>query len=187
MTVTDHFHNEHENPGYRCSSNMFTVSYVNPMILRRCQLREDGSVPTLATRSSIYAMGLGREFSLAELAALRLGSIPIQSGIFVFLNIAPSHQATVSMCASKFVLTTCAKWKLRMGLPPTADFDAQTAPAAEKMIGNAMHMACVGHVVGLGILVRCGLIRAGWWQLFEDVKNAFHPAAVSILSHTETS
>lgn len=49
MTVTDHFHNEHENPEYRCSSNMFTVSYANPMILRRCQLREDGSVPTLAT------------------------------------------------------------------------------------------------------------------------------------------
>ena len=38
-------------------------------------MREDGSVPTLATRSSIYVMGLGRELGLDELAILTLGSV----------------------------------------------------------------------------------------------------------------
>lgn len=36
-------------------------------------MREDGSVPTLATRSAIYSMGLGRDLTHAELAILTLG------------------------------------------------------------------------------------------------------------------
>lgn len=46
---------------------------INPVVLRRCQFRDDGLVPTAATRSSLYSMGLGRELSLAELATLTLG------------------------------------------------------------------------------------------------------------------
>ena len=45
------------------------------LCLRRCQMREDGSVPTLATRSSIYVMGLGKKLGLDELAILTLGSV----------------------------------------------------------------------------------------------------------------
>ena len=46
----------------------------------------------------------------------------------------------------------------RMGLPPSADFTGQTGPAVQKMIGNGMHVACVGQAVGIGVLVRSGLI-----------------------------
>ena len=46
----------------------------------------------------------------------------------------------------------------RMGLPPSADFTGQTGPAVQKMIGNRMHVACVGQAVGIGVLVRSGLI-----------------------------
>lgn len=83
--------------------------------IKRCQFREDGSIPTLATRSSTYSMSLGRDLELPELATL-------------------------------------------MGLPPSADFTGQTGPAVQKMIGNGMHVACVGQAVGIGVLVRSGLI-----------------------------
>lgn len=44
---------------------------------RRCQFREDGSVPTLATRSSTYSMSLGRDLELSELATLMLGVLKL--------------------------------------------------------------------------------------------------------------
>ena len=53
----------------------------------------------------------------------------------------------------------------RMGLPPSADFTGQTGPAVQKMIGNGMHVACVGQAVGIGVLVRSGLIWAHVWSL----------------------
>lgn len=43
----------------------------------RCQFREDGSVPTLATRSSTYSMSLGRDLELPELATLMLGVLKL--------------------------------------------------------------------------------------------------------------
>ena len=45
---------------------------IRSLKLRRCQMREDGSVPTLATRSSTHVMGMGRELSEAEIACLIL-------------------------------------------------------------------------------------------------------------------
>jgi hypothetical protein len=44
---------------------------------RRCQFREDGSVPTLATRSSTYSMSMGRDLELPELATLMLGVLKL--------------------------------------------------------------------------------------------------------------
>ena len=48
---------------------------------------------------------------------------------------------------------------LRMGLPASVNFKGQTGPAVQKMLGNAMHMHCVGHTVGIAFLVRAGLLR----------------------------
>ena len=41
----------------------------------------------------------------------------------------------------------------------------KTGPAVQKMIGNGMHVACVGQAVGIGVLVRSGLIWAHVWSL----------------------
>ena len=45
-----------------------------------------------------------------------------------------------------------------MGLPAGVDFSGQTTAAVRKMIGNAMHTSCVGHALGVAVLVRCGLL-----------------------------
>ena len=42
---------------------------------RRTQFRKDGFLPTLATKSSLHVVGLGREMTLAEIAFMQLGSI----------------------------------------------------------------------------------------------------------------
>ena len=62
-----------------CVEGIWFATYVRNVGLRRCQLRDDGLVPTLATRSSLYCMGAGRELSAAEIAVLILGC-------FLFLN-----------------------------------------------------------------------------------------------------
>ena len=130
---------------------------------RRCQFREDGSVPTLATRSSTYSMSMGRDLELPELATLMLGvlklivSNPLSFVIF--------DETVFSVFLFQLTLSARKDWDSfeilvtqRMGLPPSADFTGQTGPAVQKMIGNGMHVACVGQAVGIGVLARSGLI-----------------------------
>ena len=139
----------------------------------RCQFREDGSVPTLATRSSTYSMSLGRDLELPELATLMLGVLKlIVSNHSIFCDLWWGSVQCLSF-STHFVcekrLGNIDSFEIlvtqRMGLPPSADFTGQTGPAVQKMIGNGMHVACVGQAVGIGVLVRSGLIWAHVWSL----------------------
>ena len=45
------------------------------------------------------------------------------------------------------------------GLPPDVDFSGQTHAAALKMLGNCMHQADVGVVLGIALLLKMGLLK----------------------------
>ena len=46
-----------------------------------------------------------------------------------------------------------------MGIPASTSFEKQTGPAIRKLLGNGMHTASIGQVVGLGVLIKSGLIH----------------------------